>query len=505
MSIKSKQSIVFLLLVAVASFSLAERAENRDATLKHVKVDAHPSAPEASGLASSGFITRQSIDAMFETASVQRTDPASRSEKAERIEVADKSWASDGPDIDLAGVERVRLRIWGMNDSSGEYSVEQGSISMPGIGRVSVVGRSSKSLEAYLSTRLTAMARREVNVSVEVAHYQPFYTTGLVSRAGAIDWRPGLTLIQAVALAGGVLRNGGGEDAPERSVVLHQTRSQLQFALAQYDRLTAEKEGATVVRPSARLRQLSENSGQVSRATVSGFLARQNQVLEEQKASLNSQIASLEREKTAAQKEVEAAEVQSRVAAKQVDITRQLMEGINKLKAQGNIANARYLAQQNDVLTGEVRLAESRAHVERARARVATIERQMTILRQERRATLNERIEALEREIAQHELTLAAANGNREPDAAPMVEFNIARKTPNGMSTVAATLFTEIQPGDVVIVSAGAERGAQSVSMSPSNGDNTTAALSRAQRVINTSTVSSSSGRGAARSSSPVR
>lgn len=504
MSIKSKHGAIFLGLIAVASFSLAERAENRDATLRTVKVDTQPVAQQASGLVSSGFINQQSIGALFEVAQVQRTHTDEHSDKAERIELTDKTSASDGPDIDMVGVERVRVRIWGLNDSSGEYGVEQGSISVPGVGRVSVVGKTARALEARLAARLTAMMRREVNVSVEIARYNPFYATGLVARAGALDWRPGLTVIQAVALAGGVLRNGGGEDAPERSVVLQQARSQLQFALAQYERLKAEKEGAASVDPSARLRQLNEDSAGTSRATVTGFLARQNQVLEEQKASLNSQVASLEREKVAAEKEIEAAEVQSSVAAQQVAITRQLLAGLNVLKAQGNIANARYLAQQNDVLTAEVRLAESRAHVERARARVASIERQMTILRQERRATLNERIEALEREIAQHELTLAAAAGNRESVGAPAVEFNIARKTQTGVSTMAATLFTEIQPGDVVIVSSSGERNAPAVASLPAGGDGTTAALQRAQRVIDASTVSSS-GQGAARTSNQVR
>lgn len=504
MSIKSKVCAAFLCAFAVVSLSLADRAENRDADPRNVKVDPQPSAPQASGLVNNGFITPQSIGALFETAGAQRTNTDEGSAKAERIEVANKTVVTDGPDVDLAGAERVRLRIWGMNDSSGEYGIEQGSISVPGVGRVSVVGKTAKSLEAVISARLTAMVRREVNVSVEIARYHPFYATGLVARAGSLDWRPGLTVIQAVALAGGVLRNGGVEETPERSVVLQQTRSQLQFALAQYERLKAEKEGASVVSSSPRLRQLGETSAVAGRAAMTGFMARQNQVLEEQKASLNSQVASLEREKAAAEKEVEAAQVQSRVAAQQVGITRQLLDGLNQLKASGNIANARYLAQQNDVLTAEVRLAESRAHVERARARVASIERQMTILRQERRATLNERIEALEREIAQHELTLAASAGTREPDGAPAVEFNIARKTQAGISTIAATLFTEILPGDVVIVSSAAERGAQTASTAPANGENRTA-LSRVQRVIDASTVSSATGQAAARTLSSTR
>jgi protein involved in polysaccharide export with SLBB domain len=502
MALKSKSIASVIVLVAAASMSLPDRAENRDGAVNIAKAEIEKPATPPSSLVNSGFIAQQSIGAILTAAPVQLARSDERGERTDRVDAADTTTVSDDPGVDLTGAERVRLRILGMNDSSGEYGIEQGAISIPGIGRVSIAGRTSKSLEAHLSARMTAMTRREVVVSIEIARYQPFYATGLVARAGALDWRPGLTVIQAVALAGGLLRSGG-EDAPERSVVMHQSRSQLQFALAQYERLKAEKDGKNTVQPSARLLELSATVPQSNRAAVADFLARQNQVLEEQKASLNSQVASLEREQTAAEKEVEAAEVQARVAAQQVVITRQLMDGLNQLKAQGNIANARYLAQQNDVLTAEVRLAESRALVERARARVATIERQMTILRQERRATLNERIEALEREIAQHELILAGSSGMREPESGPAVEFNIARRTSTGMSTNAATLFTEIQPGDVVIVSSAGVRGAQTASAPPAPGNSATAALQRAHSVIDASTVSS--GPGAARATNPLR
>lgn len=430
-----------------------------------------------------------------------RLELVSRTETAPQAAPQEEKMATvDGPDVDLSTVERLRLRVFGYAESSGEYGVDLGMISLPGLGRVPVAGKTVRSLEAHISQRLSSISRREVTVSAEVARYQPFYTTGMVARAGAQEWRPGLTLIQAMALAGGILRNGGASDeTPERTVALQQTRSQLQFALAQYERLKAEKAGSASMQPSSRLTQLSDSSAQVGKASLSTFLARQNELLDEQRAAHITQIASLERESAAALKEVEAAEVHYRVAGQQIRIARQLMDGLNQLKGQGMVANSRYLAQQNDVLTGEVRLAESRALVERARARVAAIERQITMLRQERRAVLNDRIEILEREIAQHELTLAASTNGRERETGtstgPSVEFNIARKANSGLATISANLFTEILPGDVIIVSSSSERAARaalsaSATTVPGGESGGSVSLARAQRSMDASSVS---------------
>ncbi len=425
------------------------------------------------------------VPANARAAITSQIEPAAREEAAP---------LSVDRDMDISNIERIRLRVWGFTDFSGEYSVELGSMSVPGLGRISVIGRTVTSLENYLSARLSSTMRREISVSIEAARYQPFYTTGQVARAGALEWRPGLTLIQAVALAGGVARPAGtaGDDTPERAMSMQQIRAQLEFALAQYERLKTEKAGAGPFRPSAKLARLIEQSTRAGGTSMASLVANQNHMLDQQRATLQTQVASLEREHSAALQDLEAAEVQGRVASEQAELAREVMAGLTTLRQRGVIANSRYMAQQSDVLTSEVRLAESAAQVERARARLASLERQITMRQQERQGVLNDRIEALEREIAQHELTLTSVRRPADPDGRPSVEFNIARVAGSGIDTMSADLFTKIMPGDVIIISSSgsastADVAAAPVDLVPSREPTSTVALSRAQRFIEAS------------------
>lgn len=390
--------------------------------------------------------------------------------------------------FNLSQVERVRIRVWGSQDLSGEYAIDPDfSLSFPRLGRLEVGSMTPAELEQMLSARLSSLARADVTVAVEIARFRSYFIMGQVSQAGAMEWKPGLKVIQAISLAGGVTRSatdGAAGAGGFRTVANRQSQSQLTFALAQLARLKAEREGTEIDAATERIALLIKNAPEAQRTALSALVARQNDMLSEQRNILETQLIGLQRDREAAEREVEAAETQERAMLNQLEITRAQIGSIDALKKKQLISNSRILEHKSQLANAEVRYAETRAMVERARARVSSIDQQIVMVPQQRRATLSERIDTLEREVAQLEL---ATNVQRDNDDDVLkLRYNIARESVSGLQTIPATVFTEIMPGDVVIVSERQTAVDQVDDRDGStlNGDREASAARAAQRMI---------------------
>ncbi len=100
--------------------------------------------------------------------------------------------------------DRVRVIVFGQTDLSNTFVVDQaGNLSMPLIGTVPARGRSTAEIETEIAHRLRKGYVRSPDVSVEIDRYRPFFAMGEVTAAGQYPYVPGMTVQQAVAIAGG--------------------------------------------------------------------------------------------------------------------------------------------------------------------------------------------------------------------------------------------------------------------------------------------------------------
>lgn len=359
--------------------------------------------------------------------------------------------------FDMSHVERVRIRVWGNADLSGEYGVDpDSSISIPRVGRIDVSSMSPADLEKVLAEKLSAMMRSDMTVAIEVVRFRPYFIMGQVAQSGAIEWRPGLKVIQAISLARGVLAPGGVD--PVNSVAGRQYRTQLTFARAQLARLKAERGGANVVATADNVTSLIKNAPETSRPALTSLIGRQNDMLREQREIMDARLVGLQREREAAERELEAAKVQEKAIAEHLDNSRAQLANIEVLRTKKLVTNARYFDHKSNLMLVEVRYAEARSVVERAQTRVDGVEQQLATVPQQRRADLNERIDSLEREVAQLELASGvSASETDDQDDVLKLSYHIARESSTGVRTIPATVFTEIMPGDVLIVGKGLE------------------------------------------------
>jgi protein involved in polysaccharide export with SLBB domain len=103
----------------------------------------------------------------------------------------------------LSHGDKLKVTVFNEPDFSGEFQVnDSGRVAFPMIGEVPAAGASIAEFKQHLAGRLSS-AVRQPRVTVEVVTYRPFNVFGEVKNSGQHPFRPGMTVQDAVALAGG--------------------------------------------------------------------------------------------------------------------------------------------------------------------------------------------------------------------------------------------------------------------------------------------------------------
>ncbi|MDE8347636.1 MAG: polysaccharide export protein [Acidocella sp.] len=101
--------------------------------------------------------------------------------------------------------DKINLRIYDQPQLSGDYSVDDsGMIDVPMIGLVRAAGRSVDQMAAGVAHAL--MVNKLIlrpSVAAEIVTYRPFYIMGEVNAPGPYPFRPDMTVLTAISIAGG--------------------------------------------------------------------------------------------------------------------------------------------------------------------------------------------------------------------------------------------------------------------------------------------------------------
>ncbi|WP_028348254.1 polysaccharide biosynthesis/export family protein [Bradyrhizobium murdochi] len=100
--------------------------------------------------------------------------------------------------------DRIRLKVYGEPDITGEYEIDNGGqVSIPLAGHIKAAGATTRQLEKAIASALAKGIVRDPRVNVEIAQYRPYYILGEVKKSGEYPYRNGLTVMDAIASAGG--------------------------------------------------------------------------------------------------------------------------------------------------------------------------------------------------------------------------------------------------------------------------------------------------------------
>ena len=107
-------------------------------------------------------------------------------------------------DYHLGAGDRVRVTVFGEPSLTGEFQVSSaGKISMPLVGDLTAAGLTVADFQQSVAKALMAGYLLEPRVSAEVLTYRPFFVLGEVGSPGTYPYTAGLTVLNAVATAGG--------------------------------------------------------------------------------------------------------------------------------------------------------------------------------------------------------------------------------------------------------------------------------------------------------------
>jgi polysaccharide export outer membrane protein len=135
--------------------------------------------------------------------------------------------ASTSNEYTLGPGDEIRVITFGDDKLTAQFHVgDDGTIAMPLLGNVQASGKTPTQLGQEIGHQLLAKELLvNPSVSVEILNYRPIFVLGEVTRPGQYPYQPGMTVIQAVSMAGGytyraiqdqadVVRKQGNESHP---------------------------------------------------------------------------------------------------------------------------------------------------------------------------------------------------------------------------------------------------------------------------------------------------
>lgn len=284
---------------------------------------------------------------------------------------------------------------------NGEYSVSQtGTIAIPLLGEFTVMDETASSVAQKISTLLkakTGLAAAPV-ATVEVTRYPMFYVSGAVASPGELEFRPGLTVTQAVAMAGGRERrneaNGLGELEQLRYAgELKRFDLLLKQLIAKRARLEAELNDSPKVDFPPELANARDGS------TGKLFIQSEGDLFLARAEALKRQLTSLSELQDLLGKEIDVLDEKTAVQDRQIKIAQDELASIASLVDSGTLAKSRETALERVVADLSSDKLDLVVAAMRAKQKLSETERDAITLRGQRRTEAGRDLQEVTAEI----------------------------------------------------------------------------------------------------------
>jgi len=348
-------------------------------------------------------------------------------------------------------------------DLTGEYNIQpDGSISFPRLGRFVVAGKSLQDVQADLAGAFERVMGRGCDVNLTIIEQQPIYVVGPVKSPGAYKYVPGMIVLQAVALAGGLDRGLAQRsqiiETMRESERMRQASVKMKRLLAQRARLDAEREDPAGAQSSTHLISMAADKD----AEV--FFASELTMLQLQRKSRQQHLSQLNGNVTAIRTELKALERRSALLDKQLAMRYERLSTLQNLMARGLETRHRLITAESEVADFEGRKQELHVAISQAEQKLVQTEEAVAKFNLEHQLNVEKESATIDQEIAHTQTVLASTEivadvlkatvGHISFDPAPSAAmFQIVRRKAGESVVIAAQETTVLEPGDVLRVS----------------------------------------------------
>jgi exopolysaccharide production protein ExoF len=340
----------------------------------------------------------------------------------------------------LAAADRVYLRFMGYPELTGEYRVgPDQSISIPVLGRIPIADIDPTQLEKDLAAKISQITKKEGYVTVEISAYKPIFITGAVKHPGAIEWHPDMTVIQAIALTGGLGAEPGGASGAETGgrSQLEKDIDNLKRVLATIARLTAERGESAQIATPQRLVAL------VGDVEADRLIAHEADVLKSNRDALAAKLKILQESISDGKLEINALRDQSTKINEQLQLRRDYLKKLGSMRPDEEEIKLSDLAEK---------LANIEGNTAKSTASVAELELAAVALKKDREAAIGTDLDRLDREAAQLEISISGFQDGSLGSKARSTQYQIVRRKKDGSDTFVGNEVTLLKPGDVLSV-----------------------------------------------------
>ena len=340
-------------------------------------------------------------------------------------------------------------------DLSGDYTVEQdGTISIPLLGRFRVEGRALDDIRADLALSFTSIIGRSANIDVKILDRAPVYVVGQVKNPGAYKYVPGMIVLQAIALAGGLDRGpenlSGMIEGAREMARLRIANLQVDQLLARRARLEAERDGYSALMIPVQLAKADQDM------SAGTFLASENGILHADQAKRRHQDQDIALRVASERNEVSALKRKLDQFNEEKGLRLERLDAMQKLKDRGVATSNNVLMLRTELADIEARRQDNLVAVVQAETRLARAQADSAKLTSENTADLAKEIATVDSQIAaaREEATSArvlAALLYRPSSASLQAQaYEIVRQSKDGAKSLQATETSPLMPGDVL-------------------------------------------------------
>jgi hypothetical protein len=304
------------------------------------------------------------------------------------------------------------------------------------------------------------------SATAEIAEFRPFYILGAVQRPGEYSYRPRLTIIQAISLAGGLQRLSDLEAIRlERETIsaVGETQiieNEINSLLAKRARLQAESTDANYIEFPLALTRASGGDA------LDSLRQQEQNIFNARRGAYELRAKELERMRAGLQKEIRSNEDTLEAQTPYMDVANQEFKQFDELytkklvtlnrvaEAARNVIQVQAERLRMDIGLSRVRQDVSRIDMELLDLRNARVNQAITEFR-----TTQARLDELERRHATAEALVLEApissarlvsTGDRLIRS--RISYTITRPAGGTAIDIAATETTFVQPGDTVRV-----------------------------------------------------
>jgi len=242
-------------------------------------------------------------------------------------------------------------------DLNGEYVVApDGTLGLPLAGRIVAEGKGAATIAEEIATAMSdrLVSQNALQVAVDIISFRPIYVLGAVRTPGSYPYAPGMTVLQAIGLAGG----------PSQGAVEYQRNTRTALgSLGNYEvlnlallrrlateaRLSAEIEGLVAVQRPPELEGV---------VVANQLMTQERAIFAARNAALASALSQLDGLEVLLQRQIAQLNEQVTLRERQLELVTEELANATDLVARGLTVAGRGIELESRLADQEIRLLE---------------------------------------------------------------------------------------------------------------------------------------------------